>query len=243
MSDNRRSFRVFRVAVPSRHGAAESLNEDDTRTGERLKEAMGKLERCHVGDKALRVDHMFGCVGDTTFLVHTKDRLKTKFVESVVKESLGGDFKTEPVDVPSSANAERFVPGSGGLSEQRQFKATTEVEAERVFGDLEGMAVLVGYGDLKHKTFSYRIESGRLVPAKEPPGSTGAPARQDRSFPQRQSPPIAAGAAATTATATITPVAGGGGGGEAAGETRAASPEPQHYSRVSYEYREDVNGQ
>lgn len=133
-----------------------------------------KLKDCEVTGNRLQINHVFGCVGFSRFLVNLKTKATGRLVESIVKNSLGPLCLARPVQTQKPG--EKFVPARntkkrGNTAVRKTGEATIEREAKFVFGESSGTAFLLGC-ETEILTFKFTQADGlMLVPTEE---------RQDR---------------------------------------------------------------
>ncbi|CAM9209592.1 unnamed protein product, partial [Sphacelaria rigidula] len=119
---------------------------------ELLEQVLSKLRECEVVGKRIRINYLFGCLGETRFLVNLKCKATGRLADSIVKNALGPRWEATPFE--TQQRGEKFVPGrsfrnratTSGENKRKRGEATIEREAVRAFGASSGIALLLAAG-------------------------------------------------------------------------------------------------
>lgn len=122
---------------------------------------LSKLRECEVVGKRIRINYLFGCLGETRFLVNLKCKATGRLADSIVKNALGPRWEATPFE--TQQRGEKFVPGrsfrnratTSGENKRKRGEATIEREAVRAFGASSGIALLLAAGG---KVEAYRYD-------------------------------------------------------------------------------------
>lgn len=127
------------------------------------------LQKCVVAKSRLHMNYVFGCVGQSNFLVNLKNKATRRSVDLIIKSALGAESHTSMVD--TRLPGEKFAPGlrtskkrrtGSETSHEAPVEATIERHAAQVFRESDGKALLLGVAG-KTKSYSYDRNRTGLV--------------------------------------------------------------------------------